>query len=72
MLRNDEGITVKQLKEYLKNVKDVDSITGEDTEVWLDNGNGTSSPLITIRRLNRADIIFTSNNNPDYVKDEED
>ena len=37
ILSNANGITIRQLKEYVKNLPETDEF-GEDYEVWLDDG----------------------------------
>jgi hypothetical protein len=44
-------ITVAQLKEWLENVPDKHD-NGEDAEVWIDMGDGTSYECVAIWPLN--------------------
>ena len=57
MLENINGITVRQLKEYVKDLKEVDD-NGDDYEVWLSSGEYTSNPVKTICRLNEGDLFI--------------
>ena len=57
MLINRNGITVRQLKEYIKNLPEVDDM-GEDYEVWISTGGGLSNVAKEICRLNKGDIIL--------------
>jgi hypothetical protein len=61
------GLTVKQLKEVIKDWPEVNEHTGEDCEVWI-GGNGISNQCKLIAPLNRrfykgevsADILLTT------------
>jgi hypothetical protein len=50
------GLTVKELKEYLKDVPDIDEVTGEPTTVWLQSGFELTSPCHMITPIDRTDI----------------
>lgn len=45
-------LTIKELKEFVKDLPEVDDM-GSLTEVWLQTGNGLSSPCISILPLNQ-------------------
>lgn len=47
-----EGMTVKELKEIIKDWPEVNS-EGEPTEVWVGNANGTSNPVYSAASLNK-------------------
>ena len=62
MLVNKNGITVKELKQFVNKLDDVD-IHGNDCEVWLFNpDNITSNQAKSIHMLNASDIILGSSN----------
>lgn len=56
-LINKQGITVKQLKELVKNLPEHDE---EDTpyEVWMETGYCVSNLVKCIMQLNKGDLIF--------------
>ena len=55
------GLTIKELKEIIKNMPDNDN-NGEPYEVWIHTSKGLSSPVKEISPLNKSehgsDIIF--------------
>ena len=60
-LINIEGITVKELKNWIKYLPDSDDETGEDFEVWINGTNceyGLSNSCKSIVKLNKGDIIL--------------
>lgn len=57
MIRNSNCITVKELKDYIKDWVEKDEY-GEDYQVWIGNDHGTSNPCWKVCRLNKGDIIF--------------
>ena len=54
---NEMGITVKQLKEIVKDWPETDTL-GEDSEVWIMTGETLSSPVVAISPLNSADLML--------------
>ncbi len=46
-------MTVKELKELIKDWPEVNPVTGEPCEVWLDDGKGLTNPVMTVWPLNR-------------------
>mgnify|MGYP007082280266 CR=1 FL=1 len=64
MLINKNGITIKELKELIKDMSEVDKY-GEDYEVWIETGKGLSSPVTYAGKLNSrdegSDLILESN-----------
>jgi hypothetical protein len=56
-LINSNGITIKELKELVKDLPETDEY-GEDFEVWIETGENLSSPCKEIWRLNKGDIII--------------
>lgn len=54
ILKTKGCITVRQLKAWVKDLPEVNAL-GEDTEVWLDNGDGTSSECKELCPLNVRD-----------------
>ena len=56
MIVNTNGITIRQLKEYIKDLPEVDDF-GDEYEVWIANGN-YSNVAKEIRILNKGDIII--------------
>ena len=64
VLKNRNGITIRELKEWLSSIKDVDEY-GEEREVWMSTGWCESSPVTEVWPLNvspdgSSDIIFES------------
>ena len=59
-LENKNGITIKELKELVKDLPEIDD-NGEDFELWVENtdDNRLSNPAKTIMRLNKGDIIVS-------------
>lgn len=59
-----QGLTVKELKELIKDWPEVNSSTGEPTEVWVGVGRNLSSPVTEVWPLNKressADLMFES------------
>lgn len=58
MLTNTNGITIKELKELIKNLPETDEF-GENYEVWIETQNGFSSPVTLIQKLNAGDILIS-------------
>jgi len=60
-LTNSNGITIKQLKELIKDLPTNDPVTGDDYEVWIENtdNEGLSNSAKTIMRLGVGDIIIS-------------
>ena len=52
---NTNGITIRQLKEWLADAKEVDE-NGDDYGVWLETGDFTNSPVTEIWPLNIGDV----------------
>ena len=60
-LRNPNGITIKQLKELVADLPEINPSTGEDYEVWVDGTScesGVSNVAKSIWQLNSGDIII--------------
>lgn len=60
-LINKTGITIKELKELVKDLPEVDEESGEDYELWVtntDNPNLTNAATI-IMRLNKGDLLVS-------------
>ena len=57
-LVNKNGITIKQLKELVKDLPEQDE-NGEDFEFWVMNTDGSSMSNVakSIMQLNRGDLI---------------
>ncbi len=55
----DNGLTVRELKELLKDWPE-DDVYGEPTEVWIETGVNLSSPVRCVTPLNKADLLFES------------
>ena len=53
ILRNPNGITVKQLKLLLRDWPEVNEYTGEDCEVWIETEENLSSPATEAMPLNK-------------------
>jgi len=58
-LINKKGITVRELKEKINNLPDVNPNTNEENEVWIEHSKGLSSPAISLFKLNQCDIILS-------------
>ncbi len=58
---NKTGITIKQLKELVKDLPETDE-NGEDFEVWLEDfhDHTLSSIATSIMQLNKGDIIIAN------------
>jgi hypothetical protein len=59
-IENKTGITIKELKELVKELPEKDG-NGDDYEVWVENtgDDGLSNVVKTIWKLNQGDIIFS-------------
>jgi hypothetical protein len=59
-LVNKTGITIRELKELVKDLPEVDEY-GEDYEVWVKNtdDNGLTNTAKTIMQLNKCDIVVS-------------
>jgi hypothetical protein len=57
-LVNKNGITIKELKELVKDLPEQDE-NGEDFELWVMNTDGSSMSNVakSIMRLNKGDLI---------------
>ena len=58
MIKNESGITVRQLKEFLKDWPEEDPETGEEYEVWLSGDDNASNVCTSVWQLNRGDILL--------------
>lgn len=58
-LINKKGITIKQLKELVRDLPEVDN-NGDDYELWVENtgDTGLSNPATIIMQLNQGDLII--------------
>ncbi len=52
------GLTVRELKEIVNDLPDIDDITGEENEVWLAPSPGLSRPITGVYQLGRGDVLF--------------
>ena len=59
-LVNKTCITIRELKELVKELPEVDEY-GNEYEVWIENtdNNGLSNAAKTIMQLNKGDIILS-------------
>ena len=59
-LVNKTGITIREIKELVKDLPEVDEY-GEDYEMWIENtdDNRLSNSAKTIIQLNKGDIIVS-------------
>lgn len=60
-LINKEGITIKELKNWIKDLPEINEETGEEYEVWINGTNceyGLSNSCKSIVQLNKGDIIL--------------
>lgn len=51
------GLTVRELKELIKNWPEVDE-HGDEAEVWVEDEYGISNPVRSVWPLNSVDILF--------------
>lgn len=51
---NPNGLTVRELKQILSSLPE-ENENGEEFEVWLDVGDGLSSPVKSVCALNRRE-----------------
>lgn len=58
-LINKNGITIKQIKDLVKDLPETDYF-GNDYEVWIVTENGLSSRVTEIMQLNQGDIIISN------------
>lgn len=70
-MRNENCITVKELKEFLNKIPETNS-QGEDSEVWIMSGVNLSSPLIEITKLNETDVCLTSKHHEQTERESND
>lgn len=62
-LINKKGLTIKELKNWIKDLPEVDDVTGADFEVWINHPdpNAMVSNICTaVIQLNKGDIILES------------
>lgn len=53
------GMTIRELKELVKDLPERDEERDEDYEVWMSgSGRGLSSPVLSVCPLNAGDILF--------------
>jgi hypothetical protein len=57
MIKNENCITVKQLKEFIKDWPEQNE-QGEDNEVWIETSDGLSNTCKSVWKLNGGDLIF--------------
>lgn len=57
----NKPITVRELKEFLKQIPDFDSETGDESEVWIGSNNNLSNQCFEIMKLNQSDVILFFN-----------
>lgn len=58
-LRNSDGITITQLKNWIKDLPEVDQ-NGDDYEVWVATDISSSTPATLVSKLNDGDILIES------------
>jgi hypothetical protein len=62
-LYNYNGITIKQLKDYVKDLPEVDPDTGDDYKIWIEGTNDDheikfSNEAISMWPLDKGDILI--------------
>jgi hypothetical protein len=57
-LNSENGVTVRQLKEWVKVLPEVDG-NGEDYEVWISANKGWSKLATELCILNEGDVIIS-------------
>ena len=55
---SDNGVTVRELKDWLADLPDTDPVTGEPSEVWVEVDRHKSCPVKQVWSLNRADVLL--------------
>jgi hypothetical protein len=55
---NEKGVTVKQLKEVVRDLPETNPHTGDDYTVWVGYDNGYSNPVLYVCKLNAGDLIL--------------
>lgn len=60
-VENKNGITVKQLKEFVNNLPETNKY-GEDYEIWIsDSKTDLSNVAVKIISLNESDVLLVHN-----------
>lgn len=60
--RYPNGLTAKELGRELEDL-DLDTDAADESgEIWVTTGLGVSSPVTSVRRLNKNDLLLSSNN----------
>jgi hypothetical protein len=58
-INNEGGITINQLKEWVKELPESDA-NGENYEVWISANKGWSKLAVELCILNEGDVIISS------------
>jgi len=58
MFENFNGITIKELKNYVKGLPEINPVTDESYEVWIGTRDNRSNQCKRIIKLNRGDVIL--------------
>ena len=64
-LKNANGITVKELKDFVRDLPEVDDYNGENFEVWVDGTDckpGLTNVAKSIWKLNKGDLCIETVN----------
>ena len=54
-IETPNGMTIRQLKEWINQFPDINPYTQEEHEVWIKSGIGLSSPVMVACPLNRRE-----------------
>ena len=67
-IENSSGITVKELKELIKDLPETDE-EGNNFEIWIEHteNKDLSSIVNCVEQLNKGDIILSSETSVDFV-----
>lgn len=58
MIVNNDGLTIKQLKEFIATLPDTDAV-GNPTEVWIETTPGYTDVAVAACRLNEGDVLLS-------------
>ena len=58
MKENSNGITMQELKEFIRDMLDYDDDWGQPFTIWVGDGKGYSNECVELRRLNAGDLLL--------------
>jgi hypothetical protein len=53
------GMTIRELKDLVKDLPETNPSTGENFEVWMEVEEGLTSPVVAAWTLNKGDILLS-------------